>query len=112
MPELVEISGSFSPQGTSPPLAAHNGQEFMVQRLDVGMYLLTFYQPFGALLGGSAQLQLHTPILAGAVLGDFKAWTASRLATLVIVAMGSSGALDIAADKNNTILFHFIFKRN
>jgi len=107
---LVDLIGSFAPQSANPPLATYNGQAFSVMRTSAGTYLLKFFEPFVELCGGSAQIQLHTPVNVKAVIGDFTPASDGVTASLLIYNMSATIPQDIAPDPQNRILFHLLLR--
>lgn len=81
---LVDIVGSFAPNGSSAVSAASNkGEGFTVARTSAGLFTITFEQVYKALISGTATLQLATGVSQHVQLGTFTA--ASKTMTVRVV---------------------------
>jgi|SRR5262245_9280650 len=109
--DIVDIAGSFAPQGTSSPNPTSSGGEYVVTRSDVGTYVLTFNRAFSRFICGTTQVQAHTLTPVMSQLGDFASTSPNRPANITITVMltATGAATDIAANANNQIHFRFTF---
>jgi len=89
------VSGSFAPAGTSAPTAV-KGRGFSVTRTGVGLYLLTFRQPYAHMLSALADIRLVAPIGYEIKFGAYSAAN-KTLAISVLKVSTMSIPLDVAA---------------
>lgn len=110
-PDIVVISGSFAPNGSSAVSATSRlGVGWSVVRTNTGVFTVTFTDKWARLVYASAHLRLATAADQHAMLGAYVA--ASK--TLVINIWDISGAAvaDIAANADNVINFECHFQRS
>lgn len=105
-PQMKIIAGSFLPNGTSAVASASTtGQGYTVARTSAGLFTVTLTDKFNSLISGQVSLGLNA--VAQTVV-QFGAIDVSSAKTVLINAVTSGSAADIASNANNRIHFLLI----
>lgn len=105
----VAISGSFAPNGSSALVATSTyGAGFSVAYTSTGLYTITFEDTYKTLVSATATVQLASGDDKFLQFGAYNA-TAKTL-TIRCWDISDAAVADIAANANNRINFHVVFK--
>lgn len=105
----VAISGSFAPAAGAITAGSEKGAGYSVAYTTTGTFTITFQDSYKDMISATATLQLATAADQVVQVGSYSA--ANR--TLVLYVWDISDAAlsnNVAADANNRINFHVVFK--
>lgn len=105
------ISGSFAPNGASAlDSTATYGAGFTVARTSTNLFTITFDEKYYNMISANATLQLATAAGQFAQVGTYTA--ASKTLTIRVCDSAGLAGTDVAANANNRINFHCVFKNS
>ncbi len=109
--ELVEISGSFAPNGSSAvDAASRQGLGFTVAWTSTGLFTITFTDKYSALVSANATLQLAAADDKFAQVGVVS--LSAKTAQIRIMDASAAAVADVAAAAGNRVNFCFKFRNS